>query len=109
MSLTKESLLALYDRRLKPPADLFEKDPWFDILTRESLKPVSFCVQILRPFEASGMAEDLLDRVWEYVDDSGSLQGEFTTVEMDSWYMNGLLPDSLLVGMKQTDRLVPLS
>lgn len=63
------------------------EDPMEDSTDDDNLQDIAF------------QADDIpdSDRSWSYIDDDGEIQGPFTSEEMREWYMDGFLPDDLLV------------
>ena len=48
--------------------------------------------QIVSPFIASQIIQNPQDPIWVYLDDQDNIQGPFSSIVMDNWYNQGLLP-----------------
>ncbi|CAD8119950.1 unnamed protein product [Paramecium sonneborni] len=47
-----------------------------------------------------GQANHLLSKIWYYVDDYLKVQGPFSSIQMDNWYLKGYFDDILRIGFK---------
>ncbi|CAD8182761.1 unnamed protein product [Paramecium octaurelia] len=47
-----------------------------------------------------GQANHLLQKIWYYVDDYLKVQGPFSSIQMDNWYLKGYFDDILRIGFK---------
>ncbi|EAR95634.1 GYF domain protein (macronuclear) [Tetrahymena thermophila SB210] len=58
------------------------------------------------PFSQSPMMKSvqLDERGWFYIDEQDCIQGPFTSIEMDNWYLKGYFLPTLLVGFKNTNK-----
>ncbi|CAD8209052.1 unnamed protein product [Paramecium octaurelia] len=48
----------------------------------------------------AGQANHLLSKIWYYVDDYLKVQGPFSSIQMDNWYLKGYFDDILRIGFK---------
>ncbi|KAL4453733.1 hypothetical protein ABPG74_009629 [Tetrahymena malaccensis] len=60
----------------------------------------------ISPFSQSPMMKSvqLDERGWFYIDEQDCIQGPFTSIEMDNWYLKGYFLPTLLVGFKNTNK-----
>ena len=63
---------------------------------------------VISPFAASQIVEDVNERIWIYIDEYDTIQGPFTTNEMDFWYNNRHFPMDLLIGLADRERCIRL-
>ncbi len=63
---------------------------------------------VISPFAASQIIDDVNERIWIYIDEYDSIQGPFTTNEMDFWYNNRHFPMDLLIGLADRERCIRL-
>ncbi|CAD8105515.1 unnamed protein product [Paramecium primaurelia] len=47
-----------------------------------------------------GQVNYLLQKIWYYVDDYLKVQGPFSSIQMDNWYLKGYFDDILRIGFK---------
>ncbi|KAL4497987.1 hypothetical protein ABPG72_014844 [Tetrahymena utriculariae] len=61
---------------------------------------------VISPFSQSPMMKSvqLDERGWFYIDEQDCIQGPFTSIEMDNWYLKGYFLPTLLVGFKNTNK-----
>lgn len=61
------------------------------------------------PFSASGLASNLNDKVWYYIDEEENTQGPFSSGDMDSWFDGGYFFNELLIRFKEHGEFAKLS
>ena len=63
---------------------------------------------IQKPFFLSGITSQRDKLMWLYVDEHDRLQGPFSSIQMDAWYEQKMLPFDLLVGVWGKSKMVRL-
>jgi hypothetical protein len=75
---------------------------------RNNYKRIFNPKQITSPFASCEIIEDFNERIWIYIDEFDTIQGPFTTVEMDNWYNQQFFPMDLLIGLADRERCIRL-
>lgn len=60
------------------------------------------------PFSKCRLHRNPKLKMWYYLDEARKVQGPFTSVQMDFWFMKGYLFNELLIGFRQTGPFLPL-
>ena len=116
-NLTDENFSSLYVDEPKKPLNLYEHHQYFhgDLIIelygkyKNYYKKTFNPQQICSPFTASMICDDERSRIWIYIDENEEFQGPFSTIEMDHWYNNEMLPLDLLIGQIDREKCVKLS
>ena len=114
--LKQEEFKCIYLEEPKKPLNLNERHQYFhgDLIIemygkyKNYYKKTFNPQQISSPFTASMVVANERERIWIYIDENEAFQGPFSTVEMDHWYNNELLPMDLLIGMMDRENCVKL-
>ena len=116
-NLTDEDFRAIYIEEPKIPLNLNERHQYshgdliiemygkYKNIYKKTFNPQ----QITSPFTACMIIDNEKQRKWVYIDEHDCFQGPFSSIEMDHWYNNELLPLDLLIGLIDRGKCVKLS
>ena len=111
-----EELSLVFSQEPRVPLNIQERHQYFhgDLIIEKYGKYKNYYrktfnpQQIASPFTASDVVSDPEVRTWVYIDEHNCFQGPFSSLEMDHWYNNELLPLDLLIGLIDREQCLKL-